>query len=225
MHILIIDDNQEIVFGLKKLLTESSFDVHFAYTLEEADEIIHKQSYDLIILDWMLPDGSGVEFLKEQRELNLDTTPVLLLSSKGEAIEKVEALDAGADDYMEKPFSNIELMARIRVLLRRDSRQKQSLMTIENLTVNLSNREVLVENKTVTLSKKEFELLEFLILNKNVVLTRYQINEHLNRDFDSFRSSNIVDAHIKNLRKKLGSASGVIETVRGVGFRIRVTKT
>ena len=222
MHILIIDDNQEIVFGLKKLLIEAHFDIHVAYNLREADEIIDKQTYDLIILDWMLPDGSGVEFLKKQRGCYaINDTPILLLSSKGEPLEKVEALDAGADDYMEKPFSNIELLARIRVLLRRDSRQKQSQIVIENLTVNLSTREVLVENRAVKLSKKEFELLEFLLLNSNVVLTRYQINEHLNRDFDSFRSSNIVDAHIKNLRKKLGLASKIIETVRGVGFRVK----
>jgi DNA-binding response OmpR family regulator len=220
MHILVIDDNQELLFGLKKLLTEASFDVHTAYNLAEGNMALEKQNYDLIILDWMLPDGSGVVFLKEQRRRYLDTTPVLLLSSKGETLEKVEALDAGADDYMQKPFSNIELMARVRVLLRRESCQKQSEIVIDNLKVNLSSHEILVDNKAITLSKKEFELLEFLLLNSNVVLTRYQINEHLNREFDSFRSSNLVDAHIKNLRKKLGLASVVIQTVRGVGFKI-----
>jgi len=220
MHILIIDDNKEIVFGLTKLLEEAKFEIYSAYTLDDANQIIDKQNYDLIILDWMLPDGSGVNFLKKQRKAYLQT-PVLLLSSKGESIEKVEALDAGADDYMQKPFSNIELLARVRVLLRRNSRQKNTDITMDNLRVNLSTREVLVENKTVTLSKKEFELLEFLLLNTNSVLTRYQISEHLNRDFDALPSSNIVDAHIKNLRKKLGLASKVIETVRGVGFRIK----
>jgi DNA-binding response OmpR family regulator len=220
MHILVIDDNQELLFGLKKLLTEASFNVHTAYNLAEGNMALEKQNYDLIILDWMLPDGSGVVFLKEQRRRYLDTTPVLLLSSKGETLEKVEALDAGADDYMQKPFSNIELMARVRVLLRRESCQKQSEIVIDNLKVNLSSHEILVDNKAITLSKKEFELLEFLLLNSNVVLTRYQINEHLNREFDSFRSSNLVDAHIKNLRKKLGLASVVIQTVRGVGFKI-----
>ncbi|MCH9741178.1 MAG: response regulator transcription factor [Epsilonproteobacteria bacterium] len=104
MHILIIDDNQELVFGLKKLLLEASFDVHTAYALEEGNAALEKQNYDLIILDWMLPDGSGVEFLKMQRQRYNDTTPVLLLSSKGETTEKVEALEAGADDYMQKPF-------------------------------------------------------------------------------------------------------------------------
>ncbi|CAA6824833.1 MAG: DNA-binding response regulator, OmpR family, contains REC and winged-helix (WHTH) domain [uncultured Sulfurovum sp.] len=223
MHILIIDDNEELVFGLKKLLIDTNFSVQVAYTLEEGNAALEQQNYDLIILDWMLPDGSGVEFLKKQRETYMDNTPVLLLSSKGEAVEKVEALDAGADDYMQKPFSNIELMARVRVLLRRDSRQKQSQINIDNFSIDLSTHEVFVDDETVTLSKKQFELLEFLLLNQNVVLTRYQINEHLNRDFDSFRSSNLVDAHIKNLRKKLGTASSIIETVRGVGFKVKKT--
>ena len=221
MHILIIDDNEELVYGLKKLLDKVNYHVHTAYTLKDASLALEKQLYDLIILDWMLPDGNGVHFLEQQRKLYVESTPVLMLSSKGEALEKVEALDAGADDYMEKPFSNIELMARIRVLLRRESTQKQSTITIDNLSVKLSTREVFVEEKVVVLSKKEFELLEFLLLNAHVVLTRYQINEHLNRDFDAFRSSNLVDAHIKNLRKKLGTASSVIETVRGVGFRVK----
>ena len=110
------------------------------------------------------------------------------------------------------------------MLLRRESNQRQSQVLIDNLSVNLSTREVVVDNQVVKLSKKEFELLEFLLLNSNVILTRYQINEHLNRDFNSFRSNNLVDAHIKNLRKKLGSASGVIKTVRGVGFKIKTTK-
>jgi len=220
MHILIIDDNKELVFGLKTLLEEANFKIHTGYSLKEAHALLSQQHYDLIILDWMFPDGSGVEFLSSQRRKFALKVPVLLLSSKAEPIEKVEALDAGADDYMEKPFSNIELMARVRVLLRRDSQQKHSKISISNCVVDLSSHQVSVDTHAVKLSKKEFELLQFLLLNRNVVLTRYQINEHLNRDFDSLRSENLVDAHIKNLRKKLGTASKIIETVRGVGFRV-----
>lgn len=221
MHILIIDDNQELVFGLQKLLEEANFTIHTGYSLKEANALLEQQNYDLIILDWMFPDGSGVEFLSRQRKEFSLTTPVLLLSSKAEPIEKVEALDAGADDYIEKPFSNIELMARVRVLLRREGQQKQAKIEIENCLIDLTSHEIWVDNELVNLSKKEFELLHFLLLNRNVVLTRYQINEHLNRDFDTLRSDNLVDAHIKNLRKKLGTASKIIETVRGVGFRVK----
>jgi len=220
MHILIIDDNEELVFGLSKLLKNAKFEVHAAYTLQEANLLIDKQKYDFIILDWMFPDGSGIDFLKVQRSKHLQT-PILFLSSKTEDIEKALALDCGADDYMQKPFSHIELLARIRALLRRESTHKQTEIALKNVRMDLVAREVYVDDKSITLSKKEFELLEFLLTNTNVVLTRYQISEHLNRDFDALKSSNIVDAHIKNLRKKLGEASSLIETVRGVGFTIK----
>jgi DNA-binding response OmpR family regulator len=216
----VVDDNQELSFGLKKLLKDAKFQVDCAFGINQAQEYIDEKNYDLIILDWMLLDGSGVEFLKKNRDKNL-TTSVLMLSSKGEDFEKAEALDAGADDYMQKPFSNIELLARIRAILRRESSQKQTIMSVKNLQVDLSKREVLVDGEGIKLSNKEFELLEFLLINSNIVLTRYQISEHLNRDFGSLKTSNVVDAHIKNLRKKLKSASKIIETVRGVGFTIK----
>ncbi len=224
MKILIIDDNQEILFGVEKLLKASHYHTDTALTLTLAEEALAQREYDLIILDWMLPDGSGVEFLARLRQEYL-STPVLLLSSKSEIDEKVEALDSGADDYLAKPFSNIELLARIRALLRRESSYKKAEMTIENMNVDLASHKVLVDGKKVELTKKEFTLLELLLLNQQVILTRYQINDHLNHDFDSLKQSNLVDVHIKNLRKKLGSASSLIETVRGVGFRIKMTKT
>jgi DNA-binding response OmpR family regulator len=222
MKILIIDDNQEILFGLKKLLKEANFNTYTASNLKEGKKALEQYEYDLIILDWMLPDGSGVDFLAQIRK-EFYTTAVLLLSSKLDIEDKVEALDSGADDYLSKPFSNIELLARIRALLRRESAYKKSLIEIKNLKVDLATYQVTVDNKPIELTKKEFELLELLVLNQHVVLTRYQINDHINHDFNSFKSSNLVDVHIKNLRKKLGSASTLIETVRGVGFRIRAT--
>jgi len=222
MKILIIDDNQEILFGLEKLLTKSNFKTYTASNLKEAKKALEQYEYDLIILDWMLPDGSGVDFLAQMRK-EFYTTSVLLLSSKQDIEDKVEALDSGADDYLSKPFSNIELLARIRALLRRESSYKKSLIEIKNLKVDLASHQVMVDNKSIELTKKEFELLELLVLNQHVVLTRYQINDHINHDFNSLKSSNLVDVHIKNLRKKLGLASTLIETVRGVGFKIRTT--
>ncbi|RUM68443.1 MAG: DNA-binding response regulator, partial [Sulfurovum sp.] len=211
MKILIIDDNQEILFGLEKLLTKSNFKTYTASNLKEAKKTLEQYEYDLIILDWMLPDGSGVDFLAQMRK-EFYTTSVLLLSSKQDIEDKVEALDSGADDYLSKPFSNIELLARIRALLRRESSYKKSLIEIKNLKVDLASYQVTVDNKPIELTKKEFELLELLVLNQHVVLTRYQINDHINHDFNSLKSSNLVDVHIKNLRKKLGLASTLIET-------------
>jgi DNA-binding response OmpR family regulator len=222
MKILIIDDNPEILFGLEKLLNQSNFYTVTANNLQKAKEALAVDEYDLIILDWMLPDGSGVDFLAKIRK-EFYTTSVLLLSSKSDINDKVEALDSGADDYLSKPFSNIELLARIRALLRRESAYKKSIIEINQLKVNLATHQVWVENHPIELTKKEFELLELLILNQHIVLTRYQINDHINHDFNSLKSSNLVDVHIKNLRRKLGLASSLIETVRGVGFRIKAT--
>lgn len=218
MHILIIDDNEELLYGLQQLLRDAHYHVDVAKTLVEGKESIDQKKYDLILLDWMLPDGSGIDLLARLRREKI-TTPILLFSSKKEVEEKVEALDNGADDYLEKPFSNIELLARIRALLRRESVQKQTQIELGKLTIDFSSRSVFVDNEPAKLSAKEFELLELLILNANTVLTRYQISEHLSRDFDHLSASNIVDAHIKNLRKKL-DADELIQTVRGVGYMI-----
>jgi DNA-binding response OmpR family regulator len=218
VHILIIDDNAELLYALQQLLKDAHYYVDVAETLAGGAHCVAEKKYDLILLDWMLPDGSGIDLLARLRREKIQT-PILLFSSKKEVEDKVEALDGGADDYLEKPFSNIELLARIRALLRRESVQKQTQIELGNLTIDFSSRSVLVDNIPVKLSAKEFELLELLILNANTVLTRYQISEHLNRDFDHLSASNIVDAHIKNLRKKLESDE-LIQTVRGVGYMI-----
>lgn len=218
MHLLIIDDNEELLYALQQLLKNAHYHVDIAKTLSEGEERISQKKYDLILLDWMLPDGNGIDLLMQLRREKL-VTPILLFSSKKEVEDKVEALDGGADDYLQKPFSNIELLARIRALLRRESAQKQTQLTLGKLSIDFSSRSVLVDDVPIKLSAKEFELLEFLVLNANTVLTRYQISEHLSRDFDQTTASNIVDAHIKNLRKKL-NADELIETVRGVGYRI-----
>ncbi len=219
MHILIVDDNEELQYGLEKIVSEAGYVSDAALTIQEAQQKLEEKNYDLMLLDWMLPDGSGVEFLQKLRDEGY-VLPVLLFSSKNEVTDKVEALDMGADDYLEKPFSNIELLARMRALLRREAPQKQSIITIGSLQVDTVQRIVTIDAKRVHLSAKEYELLEFLARNANIVLTRFQLLEHLNKDFDVTVSSNIVDAHIKNLRKKLGKPE-IIETVRGVGYVIR----
>ncbi len=219
MHILVVDDNEELIFSLKQLLNKEGYKIKEAFSIKEAQKEIEENNFNIILLDWILPDGSGVKWLDKIRQEGI-TTPVLLFSSKDEVTDKVEALDKGADDYLQKPFSHIELLARIRALLRRESIQKQSIIRIGKIELDTAKREVRIDGKKIKLSKKEFDLLEFLSLNSNVVLTRYQIAEHLSRDFDSIASSNIVDAHIKNLRKKLGCKE-CIETIRGIGYKIK----
>ena len=218
MHLLIIDDNEELLYALQRLLKDAQYHVDTSTTLADGSHAINQKKYDLILLDWMLPDGSGIDLLLRLRREKI-RTPILLFSSKNDVEDKVEALDGGADDYLEKPFSNIELLARIRALLRRESNQKQSCIEIGKVKIDFSSRNVFVNDVSAKLSAKEFELLELLLLNANTVLTRYQISEHLSRDFDHLSASNIVDAHIKNLRKKLDSDE-LIQTVRGVGYMI-----
>ncbi len=218
MYILIVDDNKELLYSLEKILRNEKYSVDSVSNIEDAYRKIDSKNYNLIILDWILEDGSGVEFLKKIREYGY-TTPVMMLSSKNEALDKAKALNCGADDYLEKPFSNIELLARIKAVLRREYSQKNPIISIKGVKLDTLKREVEVDGKKINLSLKEFELLELLMLNADMVLTKFQILEHISKDFDALKGSNIVEAHIKNLRKKI--KKDIIETVRGVGYIIK----
>ncbi len=217
-YLLVVDDNEDLLFALKEVFKTGGYRVFTATTLSDASDILNERNYDLILLDWMLPDGSGVEWLNRIRETGV-ATPVLLFSSRSEVEDKVNALDKGADDYLPKPFSNIELLARVRALIRRGSTLKNEAVKIDDIEIDLKYRSVKVCGESVELSAKEFELLELLVRNRGVVLTRYQLFEHIHRDFNKISSSNVVDVHIKNIRKKIRN-SALIKTVRGVGYTI-----
>ncbi len=217
-YLLVVDDNEDLLFGLKEVFKTGGYKIFTATTIMEASNLLNERNYDLILLDWMLPDGSGVEWLSRIRETGV-TTPVLLFSSRSEVEDKVDALDNGADDYLPKPFSNIELLARVRALIRRGATLKNEAVKIDDMEIDLKGRSVRVGGERVELSAKEFELLELLVRNRGVVLTRYQLFEHIHRDFDKISSSNVVDVHIKNIRKKIRN-SALIKTVRGVGYTI-----
>jgi DNA-binding response OmpR family regulator len=156
--------------------------------------------------------------LQEQREEGIKT-PVLMLSGKSEIDDRVSVLDSGADDYLCKPYSNVELLARMRALLRRKSSQKNSIISIQNVKMDIASHKVYVEGKHIELTTSEFDLLELFMQNANIVLTRYQLSEHINKDNYTIKHSNLIDVHIKNLRKKL-SVSKFITNVRGVGFTV-----
>ena len=166
----------------------------------------------------MLPDGSGYKLLKEVRAEKVEI-PIIILTARDEVESKVIALDLGADDYITKPFSNIELLARIRAILRRDKKEVTNKITIQDITLDLQKREVFKKDKLINLTNKEFEVLEYLIMNKNVILTRLQITEYISRELEFGFNSNVIDVHIKNIRKKLGS--DIIKTIRGIGFSIK----
>jgi DNA-binding response OmpR family regulator len=222
MRILIVDDEPELLEQLRLVLTEQRYDVDSAADGEIALDKIFDNLYDLILLDIMLPKRDGIGVLQEIRQAKIGT-PVLLLTAKGEVSDKIRGLDQGADDYLAKPFSVAELLARIRALLRRTSEHGVSILTIKDLQLNTVTREVTIGGVSVKLTPKEFSILEFLLYNKNRAVSRFNLAEHVwGEDFDPFTMSNYIDVHIKNLRQKIGDLEGsIIRTIRGVGYIIR----
>jgi len=218
MNILIVEDDKVVAKQLTKLLLAEKYQCDIAFGYKEAQVCIDKNSYALILLDWNLGDGDGLELLQEVRELDIKT-PVLMLSANSEIDDRVAVLDSGADDYLCKPYSSVELLARMRALLRREGSEKTTSIVIAEVKLDTITREVFVGEVNAKLTTAEFDLLEFFMQNSNQVLTRYQLSEHINKDNYSIKHSNLVDVHIKNLRKKLGKKDFIL-SVRGVGYKI-----
>ncbi len=218
MHVLVVEDDISTAKQLQKLLKNEQYGCDVAYGYADALEQIDANHYALILLDWNLGDGDGLELLKEIRSLQIDTS-VLMLSANSEIDDRVQVLDSGADDYLCKPYSNIELLARMRVLLRKGSKEKTSFLRAGAVRIDLVAHEVFVNEEKITLTAAEFDLLELFLRNKNIVLTRYQLSEHLNKDNYTIKHSNVIDVHIKNLRKKI-AINDFIVNIRGIGYKI-----
>ena len=220
MNILIVEDDKLTAKQLFLLLKSEKYDSDIADGYHKAKELLDLNNYSLILLDWNLGDGDGLMLLKELRDSQI-ATPVLMLSANSEINDRVAVLDSGADDYLCKPYSSVELLARIRALLRRETGEKVSVITIGDVKLNLTSREAFVHDNFIKLTTAEFDLLEFFMQNKNQILTRYQLSEHINKDNYSIKHSNLVDVHIKNLRKKLGKKDFLLN-VRGVGYKVNL---
>ena len=221
MRILIAEDEKDLNALLKKRLEEQSYSVDACFDGQEAIDYIACTEYDVIMLDIMMPEKSGLEVLKALRQKNR-RTPVLLLTAKDSIEDRVIGLDAGADDYMVKPFAFEELLARIRVMLRKHSGQLSNLLRAGNLTMDLSSHTVTRGEQKIVLSAKEFALLRYLMMNQGNVLSRDQIEQHI-WNYDYAGSSNMVDVYIRYLRKKIDDpfSSKLIHTVRGTGYVLR----
>jgi DNA-binding response OmpR family regulator len=221
MNILIIDDEHELLERLSSVLVKENYTVITAADGREGLDKLRDDRYDLILLDIMLPHIDGLKVLQEIRAAGI-TTPVLMLTAKGDIGDKVTGLNLGADDYLAKPFSIAELMARIRALLRR-STSANPIIEIGHIQLNTISREVTSDGTPLTLTAREFSILEFLMHNKNRAVSRFTLAEHVwGDDFDPFSMSNFIDVHMKNLRKKIsaGGKSQLIVTVRGFGYRL-----
>jgi DNA-binding response OmpR family regulator len=221
MRILLVEDEIPLAKSLKKALEKEGFAVDFVSDGELAERRIrlYQKEYDAIVLDLMLPKRDGLEICRNIREAGIKN-PVLVLTARGDTDDKVNALNAGADDYLVKPFSLEELVARIRAIMRRPEQVLFPKLEAQGLVLDPVTRRVKWHDREVDLTVKEFALLEYLLRHPNQVISRNQILDHIwDFEFDSF--SNVVDVHMKNLRKKINGHEDIIETVRGIGYRIK----
>lgn len=223
MKILIVEDEEKLAISLQKGLSKNGFSSDYILDgeLGERRLSLHRKDYDLVILDLMLPKKNGFEICKTARTNGI-TLPILILTARDAIDDKILALDSGADDYLVKPFSFDELLARIRALLRRPAENIMPILEIDDLVLDPNSREITRGDKKIDLTLKEYELLYYLMRDPGRVFNREEIFTHL-WDFSNNSLSNVIEVHIKNLRKKIDNDNSkkLLETIRGVGYRIR----
>ena len=222
MKILLVEDEIDLNNIVTKYLKKNGYSVDSVFDGEEALDYLEYGEYDLIILDVMMPKLNGFEVIKELRNKG-NHTSVLMLTARDSADDKVKGLDLGADDYLVKPFAFDELLARIRVLLRRNTDNASNIFTLSNLTVNCNSHEVFRDNTSIKLSTREFTILEYMIRNKEKVLSREKIEQHI-WDYNYEGGTNVVDVYIRYLRKKIDDnfSPKLIHTIRGIGYILKV---
>lgn len=221
MRLLIAEDEKDLNKILTERLKEEHYSVDSCYDGQEALDYLASAEYDAVILDIMMPLLDGLSVLKAMRRKN-DSTPVLLLTAKDSIEDRVQGLDAGANDYLVKPFAVEELLARIRVLLRKPAETPKTCYQVADLEVHMDTRKVLRGGQEVKLSGKEFALLRYMIQNAGIVLSRDRLEEHL-WNFDYAGGSNVINVYIRYLRKKIdeGHEPKLIHTVRGAGYVLK----
>jgi heavy metal response regulator len=221
MRILLVEDEKKVASFIKKGLEEEFYSVDVAYDGKEGQRLAVTEEYDLIILDIMLPFKDGFTVLKELRNEKI-SIPVLFLTAKDTLSDKVQGLDSGADDYLPKPFAFEELLARVRALLRRTTAEKNLILKVLDLSLDIQTHSVTRNNIEIALTPKEYSILEYLLRNKNRVISRTMLSEHVyDYHFDS--DTNVIDVYINKLRNKIdkGFDVSIIHTIRGVGYMIK----
>lgn len=221
MRILVVEDEKKVASFIKKGLEEERYAVDVAYDGDEGLYLAENNEYDLVILDVMLPKRSGLDVVKSMRDKELEV-PVLMLTAKDSISDRVKGLDSGCDDYLTKPFAFDELLARIRALLRRGTKEKSAQLRVADVVVDLPTHKVTRGDTEIELTAKEYALLTYFIRNKGRILTRTNISEHVwDYNFDSF--TNVIDVYVNYLRNKIdkGFEKKLIHTVRGVGYTLK----
>ena len=222
MRLLVVEDEKKLNELITKKLKKEYYGVDSCFDGEEAIRYVEGTEYDAVILDIMLPKLDGFEVIKRIRAKK-NKVPILLLTARDNIDDKVKGLDYGADDYLVKPFIFEELMARIRVLLRRNSGNADNVVTIANLKVDLDAKTVFRDDLLIKLSGREYSILEYLIRNKGKILSRERIEDHIwNYDYEG--GTNVIDVYIRYLRKKIDDSytPKLIHSVRGLGYVLRV---
>jgi len=221
MRILVVEDNHRLNSSLASSLAHEGYSIDSAYDGQEGQDLAEMTSYDLIILDIMLPKKDGLEVCRDLRRRRIHT-PILLLTARDTVDDRVQGLDCGADDYLVKPFAVRELLARLRALLRRQQPSKQGRLEMGNLVIDPVTHTVERGGQPLDLTPKEFALLEYLMYHPNQVVTREMIEQHIwNYDFEC--ESNVIDVYVRRLRRKIDDPFRVklLTTVRGVGYRLQ----
>ena len=224
MRILIVEDEKQLAESIVHYLEGESYSCETAFDFDRAMEKISLYNYDCILLDITLPNGNGLTLLKELKKQN-KSGGIIIISAKNSLDDKIAGLEIGADDYLPKPFHLAELGARIKALIRRNRFDGSSVFTLGNLSLDVPGKVTTIGQNKLDLTKSEFELLLFLISNKNKVISKEAIGEHLSGDdADRFDNYDFVYSHIKNLKKKMMEAGGVdnIKTVYGLGYKFEV---
>lgn len=224
MNVLIVEDEQDLAKEIAEFLKSENFLCDITHTGREASEKIAVNLYDFVLLDLGLPDYNGFDLLKEARSISTNTS-FIIITARGEIEDKVKGLDLGADDYIAKPFALIELLSRIHAVARRKFNIPNPDIALGEFRMQVQSRKLFCGGDEVELTKKEFDLLQYLAFNHDKVLTRYQLYEHIWGDIlEEQYDSNFIDVHIKNIRKKLNlhAPSPWLETVRGVGYRVTI---
>lgn len=219
-HILLVEDNETIVMGLKYYLEQYEFIIQIANGVQEAEELLEDKNFQLIILDIGLPDGNGFELCKKIKQ-KIDT-PVIFLTAKDEETDIVEGLDLGADDYIVKPFRNRELLSRINTVIRRYEKNvdKYEYIKYKDITIDLIESKVYKQGNEIEFTALEYKILLMLFNNQNILITREKILEKIWDIAGNFVNDNTLTVYIKRIREKLNDTGEYIKTVRGVGYRV-----
>lgn len=224
MNVLIVEDEKSLAGEIAEFLKSEHFLCDISHTGTDASEKIAVNLYDFVLLDLGLPDYNGLDLIKEARKYNNEAS-FIIITARGAVEDKVKGLDLGADDYIAKPFALIELLSRINAVARRKFKVNTEDITLGEFIMQSQSRKLFCHNEEVDLTKKEYDLLQYLVLNNNKVLTRQQLYEHIwGNILDDQYDSNFIDVHIKNLRKKLNNHAPTpwLETVRGIGYRVSI---